>query len=188
MATAGNGATVPAGTTVFDLVQIVNDLNTSLHGRLHILAANATARAALTSTCGWTPTTTEPLVVLQTDTDALWRYNGTAWTPITDVFAGTEGVIVGTPPSAGAVIRTQSTTVTQTTDSTGILVITSPTVAPHAIVSAQLTNATAGAGLIFIIQPAGCNLTGLVVKVCFAADGSNLVSASATVSLTITYW
>ena len=82
MATAGNGTIVPAGTTVFDLVQIVNDLNSSLHGRLNILAANATARTALTSTCGWAPTAADPLVVLQTDTMALWLYNGTSWAAI----------------------------------------------------------------------------------------------------------
>lgn len=79
MAVAADGVVIPTGTTVFDLVQIVGDLNASLHGRIHIPAPNATARTALASTCGWTPTATEPLVVLQTNTQVLWIYNGTAW-------------------------------------------------------------------------------------------------------------
>lgn len=79
MATGANGNTVPAGSDVFDVVAAINNLNNSLHGRIEIPAANAAARTALTSTCGWTPTVADPLVVLQTDTMAVWLYNGTSW-------------------------------------------------------------------------------------------------------------
>ena len=87
MATAANGVTVPAGSDVYNPASDMGALNSSLRGRLHLLAANATARTTLAGTCGWTPTASDPLVVLQTDTQVLWVYNGTVWAPLVDIVA-----------------------------------------------------------------------------------------------------
>lgn len=81
MATNANGVAQPAGSDGFDPVYWMGQIVSSLHGRIHILAANAGARTALAGTCGWTPTASDPLVVLQTDTQGLWTYDGTTWTP-----------------------------------------------------------------------------------------------------------
>ena len=112
MATGANGATVPAGSDVFDPVTTINGLNNSLHCRATIPASNATARNALTSTCGWTPTTADPLLVLQTDTGWLLRYDGTRWHFISDIEIGNN--VVTTNPTLGTSMGTIAT-VTATT-------------------------------------------------------------------------
>lgn len=84
MATQPSGIVAPAGTDAFAPDSDMRALVNSIHGRIHILAANATARAALVSSCGWTPTATDPLVVFQTDTKSMWSYDGTGWfSPVT---------------------------------------------------------------------------------------------------------
>ncbi len=188
MATNANGVQQPAGSDAFDPVYWMGQIVGSLHGRISILAANATARTGLATTCGWTPTASDPLVVLQTDTGARWRYDGSTWFPMVDVFAGTETVLVGTAPSAGVVIRHQSTTVTATTAADGTLSITLPTAAPNAVVTAQTQSDIPGSNLSIQVDQAGSTLSAVKVKVFFAADSSLYASASATISLDVTYW
>lgn len=112
MATGANGATIPAGSDVFDPVSSIGALNNSLHGRLQILAANATARNALVASCGWTPSVADPLVVLQTDTGALLRYDGTRWHYAADTEIGSQVLISN--PTLGTAMATLCT-VTATT-------------------------------------------------------------------------
>lgn len=79
MGTSASGTTIPAGSDVFQPQVDIGVLANSMHGRIHILAVNTAARTALTGTCGWTPSASDPLVVLQTDTQVTWIYNGSAW-------------------------------------------------------------------------------------------------------------
>lgn len=188
MGTLASGLKAPAGSDVFQPDVDINGLANSMHGRIHILAANATARTGLASTCGWTPAASDPLVVLQTDTGALWRYDGTTWVAITDVYAGTEQVLVGTAPSAGVVRRIMSTTVTQTTASDGTMVVNLPATAPNAVVSVQASNATAGTNLTIAIDKAASTLSAIKLKVYFAADSSLYASQSAVIGLTVSYY
>jgi hypothetical protein len=51
----------------------------SLRGRISLLAANTSARTGLQTTCGWTPSATDPLVVIQLDTRTEWLFDGTNW-------------------------------------------------------------------------------------------------------------
>lgn len=87
MAVNGNGVTQPAGSDAFDPVTSMGNIVSTLRGRIEILAATAAARTALTGTCGWTPTPTDPLVVLQVDTKATWIYDGTNWTGLANTVA-----------------------------------------------------------------------------------------------------
>lgn len=112
MATAANGVTVPAGSDAFNPQADMVTLNASAHGRLHILAANGTARAAQQTTCGWTPTTADPLVVLQTDTGLILRYDGTRWHYLADTEVGNQTITSN--PTLGTSMSTLCT-VTATT-------------------------------------------------------------------------
>jgi len=105
MATAANGVTVPAGSDVFQPQVDMTALNASLHGRIMIPAANATARVALIAGCGWAPTAADPLVVLQTDIGAVLIYDGTRWHYVSD-----RKILSSTLTTATTLAGTPSTT------------------------------------------------------------------------------
>lgn len=104
MAVGPNGAVVPAGTDTYQPAVDFAAFNNSLHGRVSILAANATARNALTSACGWVPSVADPLVVLQTDTGWLLRYDGTRWHYVSDIEVGNN--VVTTTTAIGTAMTT----------------------------------------------------------------------------------
>jgi len=186
MATNANGVAQPAGSDGFDpqgdMVLTVG----SLHGRISILAANATARAALTSTCGWAPTATEPLVVLQTDTHDIWLYNGTAWfRPGRAVFGGSERAYVGTNPPAGTEIITQSFRFTGTTvGAGGQLTVTLPTAFANGLCG-FIVGPTSGAATASGYAPGFLLSSGSAL--CLAAGGS-AVGAGTSVGVSAIAW
>jgi hypothetical protein len=141
MATNPNGVAQPAGSDGFDPVYWMQQIVASLHGRIAILAANATARTTLATTCGWTPSPTDPLVVLQTDTLVRWTYDGTTWRSSSHAEFTTS--IVG---AGNGVLNSSIGTVTNVAGAT-----------------TDLTFATASAGTIVIAQPGVYALTIAVV-------------------------
>ena len=110
MATDARGHTVPAGSDVFDPQGSAVALGLSINDV--IMAANATDRASKVAAIVPAPTTARPAFVWQSDTEVVWRHNGTDDQVIARAGAGVLGV--------ASVTASQSITGSTATDLTGL--------------------------------------------------------------------